>query len=52
VLVVSEMWDMLARVEEDVQVRESLDFTELTVEVLVKVCEDTQWDHYTSTLSW
>jgi len=52
VRVVSETRDVLARVEEDTQVRESVDFTERAVEVLVKVYGDTQWDHYTSTISW
>ena len=52
VRVVTKTRDVLTRVEEDTLVREDVDVTERIVEVFVKVYGDTEWDHYTSTISW
>jgi|AntRauTorcE11898_2_1112593.scaffolds.fasta_scaffold02905_3 hypothetical protein len=52
VRIVTESRDVLARVEEDVQVREDVEVTERIVEALVKVYGDTQSDHEMEVISW
>lgn len=44
--------DVLARVEEDTQVREDVDFTERVVETAIKVYADSSDGHFHTTISW
>lgn len=52
VRVVTESRDVLARVEENMQVRESVEFTERVVEVAVKVYGDSPTSHQTTAITW
>jgi hypothetical protein len=52
VRVVSEERDVLARVDEDTQVREDVDVTDRIVETQITVYGDRPCDHVITSLSW